>query len=102
MNSATVFGDVIYIAGQPRYNHTGQVVVYKMEGEDINILQTLSGEQVSLSTAFRESTHCVSFTDLSMELELKIYHIVSMGWMKNVSFYRLKTTYLDGSEVQGV
>lgn len=46
VNSATVFGDVIYIAGQPRYNHTGQVVVYKMEGEDINILQTLSGEQI--------------------------------------------------------
>ena len=40
-------GDVLYIAGQPRYNHTGQVVIYRMEGRDIRILQTLNGEQVS-------------------------------------------------------
>lgn len=48
MNSATVPGDVLYIAGQPRYNHTGQAVIYRMEGGDIRVLQTLSGEQVSL------------------------------------------------------
>ena len=46
VTSATVPGDVLYIAGQPRYNHTGQVVVYRMEGGDIQILQTLRGEQV--------------------------------------------------------
>ncbi|GAB5567273.1 integrin alpha-1 isoform X1 [Prionailurus iriomotensis] len=45
VNSATVSGDVLYIAGQPRYNHTGQVVIYRMEDGDIRILQTLSGEQ---------------------------------------------------------
>ncbi|KAF3828490.1 hypothetical protein GH733_001903, partial [Mirounga leonina] len=46
VNSATVSGDVLYIAGQPRYNHTGQVVIYRMEDGDIKILQTLSGEQI--------------------------------------------------------
>lgn len=47
VNSATVSGDVLYIAGQPRYNHTGQVVIYRMEDGDIRILQTLHGEQVN-------------------------------------------------------
>ena len=47
VNSATVSGDVLYIAGQPRYNHTGQVVIYRMEDGDIRILQTLNGEQVN-------------------------------------------------------
>ncbi|KAF5912088.1 hypothetical protein HPG69_003362, partial [Diceros bicornis minor] len=46
VNSATVSGDVLYIAGQPRYNHTGQVIIYRMEDGDIKILQTLSGEQI--------------------------------------------------------
>lgn len=46
VTSATVPGDVLYIAGQPRYNHTGQVVIYRMEGGDIQILQTLHGEQI--------------------------------------------------------
>lgn len=48
VNSATVSGDVLYIAGQPRYNHTGQVIIYRMEDGDVKILQTLSGEQVGL------------------------------------------------------
>ncbi|ELK12176.1 Integrin alpha-1 [Pteropus alecto] len=46
VNSATIPGDVLYIAGQPRYNHTGQVVIYRMEDGDIRILQTLCGEQI--------------------------------------------------------
>ncbi|KAL0628378.1 Integrin alpha-1, partial [Plecturocebus cupreus] len=47
VNSATVSsGDVLYIAGQPRYNHTGQVIIYRMEDGNIKILQTLSGEQI--------------------------------------------------------
>uniref|UniRef100_A0A7N4P7Y3 Integrin alpha-1 n=1 Tax=Sarcophilus harrisii TaxID=9305 RepID=A0A7N4P7Y3_SARHA len=46
VNSATIPGDVIYIAGQPRYNHTGQVITYTMEGQEIKILQTLGGEQI--------------------------------------------------------
>uniref|UniRef100_A0A803SP93 Integrin subunit alpha 1 n=1 Tax=Anolis carolinensis TaxID=28377 RepID=A0A803SP93_ANOCA len=46
VNSASVPGDVLYIAGQPRYNHTGQVIIYRMRGGDIEILQRLSGEQI--------------------------------------------------------
>lgn len=47
VNSATVpGGGVLYIAGQPRYNHTGQVIVYRMEGGDVRILQALRGEQI--------------------------------------------------------
>lgn len=47
VNSALTPGGVLYIAGQPRYNHTGQVVIYKMEGREVQVLQRLSGEQVS-------------------------------------------------------
>ncbi|XP_058164820.1 integrin alpha-1 [Dasypus novemcinctus] len=46
VNSATVSGHVLYIAGQPRYKHTGQVIIYRMEDGDIKILQTLNGEQI--------------------------------------------------------
>uniref|UniRef100_A0A8C8YG23 Integrin subunit alpha 1 n=1 Tax=Prolemur simus TaxID=1328070 RepID=A0A8C8YG23_PROSS len=46
VSSAAASGDVLYIAGQPRYNHTGQVIIYRMEGGDIKILQTLRGEQI--------------------------------------------------------
>ncbi|EHB11692.1 Integrin alpha-1 [Heterocephalus glaber] len=46
VNSATASGDVLYVAGQPRYNHTGQVIIYRMEDGDIKILQTLRGEQI--------------------------------------------------------
>nr|XP_020639258.1 integrin alpha-1 [Pogona vitticeps] len=46
VNSATVPGDVLYIAGQPRYNHTGHVIIYRMRGADIEILQRLTGEQI--------------------------------------------------------
>ncbi|XP_075040048.1 integrin alpha-1 isoform X2 [Mixophyes fleayi] len=46
VSSAFINGEEIYIAGQPRYNHTGQVIIYKMKGEKINILTTLNGEQI--------------------------------------------------------
>ncbi|XP_016054173.1 PREDICTED: integrin alpha-1-like [Miniopterus natalensis] len=47
VNSATTpGGQVLYLAGQPRYNHTGQVIVYKMQGGAVSILQTLRGEQI--------------------------------------------------------
>uniref|UniRef100_A0A8C8R938 Integrin alpha-1 n=1 Tax=Pelusios castaneus TaxID=367368 RepID=A0A8C8R938_9SAUR len=46
VNSALTPGDVLYIAGQPRYNHTGQVIIYKMVGKDVKILQRLNGEQI--------------------------------------------------------
>ncbi|XP_070599462.1 integrin alpha-1 [Erythrolamprus reginae] len=46
VNSASVPGDLLYIAGQPRYNHTGQVIIYRMKDTEIEILQKLSGEQI--------------------------------------------------------
>ncbi|EMP42389.1 Integrin alpha-1 [Chelonia mydas] len=46
VNSALTPGDVLYIAGQPRYNHTGQVIIYKIVGGDVKILQRLNGEQI--------------------------------------------------------
>ncbi|NXL64995.1 ITA1 protein, partial [Chordeiles acutipennis] len=46
VNSALTPGGVLYIAGQPRYNHTGQVIIYKMEGRDVQVLQRLNGEQI--------------------------------------------------------
>uniref|UniRef100_A0A8C0V6H4 Integrin subunit alpha 1 n=1 Tax=Cyanistes caeruleus TaxID=156563 RepID=A0A8C0V6H4_CYACU len=46
VNSALTPGGVLYIAGQPRYNHTGQVIVYKMEGKEVQVIQRLNGEQI--------------------------------------------------------
>uniref|UniRef100_A0A8B9G9F0 Integrin subunit alpha 1 n=1 Tax=Amazona collaria TaxID=241587 RepID=A0A8B9G9F0_9PSIT len=46
VNSALTPGGVLYIAGQPRYNHTGQVIIYKMEGKEVQVLQRLNGEQI--------------------------------------------------------
>eukprot|EP00079_Xenopus_tropicalis_P009244 XP_002933090.2 PREDICTED: integrin alpha-1 [Xenopus tropicalis] len=46
LSSASVHGEEIYIAGQPRYNHSGQVIIYKFNGEEIEVLQTLNGEQI--------------------------------------------------------
>ncbi|XP_040277198.1 integrin alpha-1 [Bufo bufo] len=46
VSSASMHGEEIYIAGQPRYNHTGQVIIYQMNGHKINVLQTLKGEQI--------------------------------------------------------
>ncbi|MEJ1275705.1 hypothetical protein NN561_006602 [Cricetulus griseus] len=67
VNSATVPGDVLYVAGQPRYNHTGQVVIYKMEDGNIKILQTLRGEQIGSyfgSVLTTIDTDKDSYTDL--------------------------------------
>ncbi|NWI09350.1 ITA1 protein, partial [Crypturellus soui] len=46
VSSASTPGGVLYIAGQPRYNHTGQVIIYKMEGREVKVLQRLNGEQI--------------------------------------------------------
>ncbi|XP_072353166.1 integrin alpha-1 [Scyliorhinus torazame] len=45
LSSVSVVGDVWYVAGQPRYNHTGQVIIYTSKGQTM-ILQTLKGEQI--------------------------------------------------------
>ncbi|KAG8456643.1 hypothetical protein GDO86_002429 [Hymenochirus boettgeri] len=46
LSSASVPGGEIYIAGQPRYNHTGQVIIYQLNGQEVKIIQTLHGEQI--------------------------------------------------------
>ncbi|XP_047228916.1 integrin alpha-1 isoform X2 [Girardinichthys multiradiatus] len=38
---------VLYITGAPRYNHTGRVVIYRLnEDNKVDIVQTLNGEQI--------------------------------------------------------
>ncbi|XP_048875078.1 integrin alpha-1 [Brienomyrus brachyistius] len=37
---------ILYITGAPRYNHTGRVIVYKLDGNNIKIKQILKGEQI--------------------------------------------------------
>ncbi|XP_032886806.1 integrin alpha-1 [Amblyraja radiata] len=46
VSSVSVVGDVWYVAGQPRYNHTGQVVIYSSKGTKTSIIQFLKGEQI--------------------------------------------------------
>ncbi|XP_048451996.1 integrin alpha-1 [Rhincodon typus] len=46
LSSISVPGDVWYVAGQPRYNHTGQVIIYTSKGKKTSIVQTLKGEQI--------------------------------------------------------
>ncbi|KAJ8261291.1 hypothetical protein COCON_G00170140 [Conger conger] len=46
VQSASTPNGVLYIAGAPRYNHTGRVTVYRLDGLNITILQSLEGEQI--------------------------------------------------------
>ncbi|RXM94449.1 Integrin alpha-1 [Acipenser ruthenus] len=46
VQSASVEDGVLYIAGAPRYNHTGRVLIYTLNGTDIKIIQILNGEQI--------------------------------------------------------
>lgn len=48
VQSASVEDGVLYIAGAPRYNHTGRVLIYTLNGTDIKIIQILNGEQVRM------------------------------------------------------
>lgn len=58
VNSASISGGVLYIAGQPRYNHTGQVIIYRMTGQKREILQRLSGEQVCVHITIMRAQEC--------------------------------------------
>uniref|UniRef100_A0A8C7R3P9 Integrin subunit alpha 1 n=1 Tax=Oncorhynchus mykiss TaxID=8022 RepID=A0A8C7R3P9_ONCMY len=44
--SASTPNGELYITGAPRYNHTGRVIVYKLDGEIITVTQVLKGEQI--------------------------------------------------------
>uniref|UniRef100_A0A8C6JSQ9 Uncharacterized protein n=1 Tax=Melopsittacus undulatus TaxID=13146 RepID=A0A8C6JSQ9_MELUD len=58
VNSALTPGGVLYIAGQPRYNHTGQVIIYKMEGREVQIGSYFGGVLTTIDI------NRDSFTDL--------------------------------------
>uniref|UniRef100_A0A8C7R1S2 Integrin subunit alpha 1 n=1 Tax=Oncorhynchus mykiss TaxID=8022 RepID=A0A8C7R1S2_ONCMY len=46
VQSASTPNGELYITGAPRYNHTGRVIVYKLDGEIITVTQVLKGEQI--------------------------------------------------------
>ncbi|KAG8010617.1 Integrin alpha-1, partial [Nibea albiflora] len=47
VQSASTPDGVLYITGAPRYNHTGRVVIYRLnEKDDVVISQILNGEQI--------------------------------------------------------
>ncbi|XP_072514317.1 integrin alpha-1 [Salminus brasiliensis] len=46
VQSAYTPSGVFYIAGAPRFNHTGRVTIYRFDGENITITQNLKGEQI--------------------------------------------------------
>uniref|UniRef100_A0A8C6SBE9 Integrin, alpha 1 n=1 Tax=Neogobius melanostomus TaxID=47308 RepID=A0A8C6SBE9_9GOBI len=47
VQSASTPDGVLYITGAPRYNHTGRVVIYRLDGDNnIIISQILRGEQI--------------------------------------------------------
>lgn len=46
VQSAYTPSGVLYIAGAPRYNHTGRVIVYRMNGTNVTVTQNIEGEQV--------------------------------------------------------
>lgn len=49
VQSASYPKGVLYISGAPRYNHTGRVVIYRLENKNKTVVsQILLGEQVSL------------------------------------------------------
>uniref|UniRef100_A0A6Q2X903 VWFA domain-containing protein n=1 Tax=Esox lucius TaxID=8010 RepID=A0A6Q2X903_ESOLU len=46
VQSASTPDGVLYITGAPRYNHTGRVIVYKLNGTTVKVTQVLKGEQI--------------------------------------------------------
>lgn len=48
VQSAYTPNGVLYITGAPRFNHSGRVMVYRFDGENFTITQTLNGEQVNI------------------------------------------------------
>lgn len=49
VQSASTRNGMLYITGAPRYNHTGRVTIYRFDGQNITITQTLEGKQVGLT-----------------------------------------------------
>uniref|UniRef100_A0A673NJH3 Integrin, alpha 1 n=1 Tax=Sinocyclocheilus rhinocerous TaxID=307959 RepID=A0A673NJH3_9TELE len=58
---------VLYITGAPRFNHSGRVTVYRFDGENVTITQTLKGEQIGSYFGSVLQTHDIdrdSYTDI--------------------------------------
>ncbi|XP_052464488.1 integrin alpha-1-like isoform X2 [Carassius gibelio] len=58
---------VLYITGAPRFNHSGRVTVYRFDGENVTITQTLEGEQIGSYFGSVLQTHDIdrdSYTDI--------------------------------------
>lgn len=60
VQSAYTPSGVLYIAGAPRYNHTGRVIVYRFNGTNVKVTQNLEGEQVPTHMLIHTQymTHC--------------------------------------------
>ncbi|XP_067106086.1 integrin alpha-1 [Osmerus mordax] len=46
VQSANSRDGVLFITGAPRHNHTGRVIIYRLEGGNVTITQVLKGEQI--------------------------------------------------------
>ncbi|XP_016102672.1 integrin alpha-1-like [Sinocyclocheilus grahami] len=58
---------VLYITGAPRFNHSGRVTVYRFDGENVTITQTLKGEQIGSYFGSVLQTHDIdrdNYTDI--------------------------------------
>ncbi|MBN3301136.1 ITA1 protein, partial [Amia calva] len=67
VQSASTADGVLYITGAPRYNHTGRVIIYSLNGTDIKVKQILNGEQIGSyfgSVLRTVDTDNDSFTDI--------------------------------------
>lgn len=51
VQSASTPDGILYITGAPRYNHTGRVTIYRFDGQNITVTQTLKGQQVGHITS---------------------------------------------------
>ncbi|KAF4108006.1 integrin alpha-1 [Onychostoma macrolepis] len=67
VQSAYTPDGVLYITGAPRFNHSGRVTVYRFDGENATITQTLKGEQIGSYFGSVLQTHDIdrdNYTDI--------------------------------------
>ncbi|XP_077099170.1 integrin alpha-1 [Siphateles boraxobius] len=67
VQSAYTPNGVLYITGAPRFNHSGRVMVYRFDGENFTITQTLKGEQIGSYFGSVLQTHDIdhdNYTDI--------------------------------------
>ncbi|XP_051541347.1 integrin alpha-1 [Myxocyprinus asiaticus] len=67
VQSAYTSKGVLFITGAPRFNHSGRVTVYRFDGENVTITQTLKGEQIGSYFGSILQTHDIdrdNYTDI--------------------------------------